>query len=151
MEVVFRNIFECFKKSKRNRYILLGVIVSVSIILLFTFLGPTIKYTVTPESILNEYIEDSLAASVKYDDEIIEITGVVRKVEGDNDRAGIYLSPRLGLYQIILVFTDEDEIDNIVFEDIQIGQEITVVGTVIELDVSTNEPTLVIMDCVLKD
>ena len=103
------------------------------------------EYSVTTNEILQEYKDNEVAASVKYKDNNVRITGKIESIDGDNDLVEILLEDDILMYRVILVFTDNSEIEEL--SSLVVGDEIVVVGEVQELEDAIYTNILYIRKC----
>lgn len=156
MRWVIREIYEFFRESLIRVVVIIAVVIA-AIFLPIAFRGSQVSYPediefyISAAEILNEYVDNPIAASVKYDDRVIQLTGVVEEITGDNDITRIYLTDEYFTYRIELLFTDDDAIEGIVDLNIQVGAQITIIGEVSGLDEGIIMNYLKINKCIIVE
>ncbi len=156
MRWIIREIYEFFRES------LIRVVVIIVVVIAAIFLPPVfrgsqvsepedIEFYVSTSEILDEYVNNQIAASVEYDDKVIQLTGVVEEITGDSDITRIYLIDEYFTYRIELLFTDNDAIEGIADMNIQVGDQITIIGEVSGLDEGIIMNYLKINKCIIVE
>jgi len=142
-----------FFRDFSNFFYGLGTIIVVDIVILVISIvrdnnatnPDNFQFSVTPNEILGEYKENEVAASVKYEDKNVRITGKVESIDGDNDIVEILLEDDILMYRVVLVFTDNSEVEEV--SAISVGDEIVVVGEVQEFEFAIYTSILYIRKC----